>query len=134
MPRASQTEPNDLKRARRAYEAFHAEQPQIWFDELSHDYQMRWVRAVRAANGAVANKPGRKVGNGKPEPIPEKDNFWQDIDTMPPKQFLKMYVPKFGKTKLKFSALPADRRAAAKRLQWRLISANKRANGTSASQ
>lgn len=41
-------EPKDFYLARRAYEAFYDEQPQIWFDQLSHDYQMRWVRAARA--------------------------------------------------------------------------------------
>lgn len=41
-------EPKDLHLARRAYEAFYDEQPQIWFDQLGHDYQMRWVRVARA--------------------------------------------------------------------------------------
>lgn len=41
-------EPKDFHLARRAYEAFYEEQPQIWFNELSHDYQMRWVRVARA--------------------------------------------------------------------------------------
>lgn len=41
-------EPRDYRLARRAYEAFWDEQPQIWFDQLSHEYQMRWVRTARA--------------------------------------------------------------------------------------
>lgn len=41
-------EPRDYRLARRAYEAFWSEQPQIWFDQLSHAYQMRWVETARA--------------------------------------------------------------------------------------
>lgn len=40
-------EPKDFRLARRAYEAFWKEQPQIWFEQLSHEYQMRWVNVVR---------------------------------------------------------------------------------------
>ena len=41
-------EPKDFQLARRAYEAFFDEQPQVWFENLGHDYQMKWVRAIRA--------------------------------------------------------------------------------------
>jgi len=30
-----------------AYNAFYQQQPQVWFDGLSHDYQMRWINAAR---------------------------------------------------------------------------------------
>lgn len=53
-------EPRDLRLARRAYEAFHDEQPPVWFEDLSHDYQMKWVRAVRASREELKHLP--KVG------------------------------------------------------------------------
>lgn len=40
-------EPKDFRLAKRAYEAFWEEQPQVWFEQLSHAYQMRWVNVVR---------------------------------------------------------------------------------------
>jgi hypothetical protein len=39
--------PKDYLLAERGYNAFHNQQPQMWFDDLSHDYQMKWVRAAR---------------------------------------------------------------------------------------
>jgi hypothetical protein len=56
----SSHEPKDLTLARRAYEAFWSEQPQIWFDQLAHDYQMRWVRVAREVLKTALSKP--KVG------------------------------------------------------------------------
>jgi hypothetical protein len=50
------TEPKDYQLARRAYEAFHEEQPQVWFEDLSQEYQMRWVRAIRATIGEYRTK------------------------------------------------------------------------------
>lgn len=44
----TEREPKDYHLGRRAYEAFYDEQPQVWFENLSHDYQMRWVRVARA--------------------------------------------------------------------------------------
>jgi len=41
-------EPRDFRMARRAYEAFFDESPQVWFDQLGHEYQMKWVRVARA--------------------------------------------------------------------------------------
>jgi hypothetical protein len=41
-------EPKDFHLGRRAYEAYYNEQPQVWFDDLNHEAQMRWVRAARA--------------------------------------------------------------------------------------
>ena len=124
--------PKYLNLAEKAYNAYYGEQPQVWFDETSHDHQMRWVRSVRAVLETNTKSYGRRsmVGNTKSEPTPADDNFWQDITTMSPRKFLKMYVPKFGKTKLKFSALPADRRKAALRIKWRLQQSEKRANGS----
>jgi hypothetical protein len=39
--------PKDYLMAERGYNAFWNEQPTVWFDDLSHDYQMKWVRAAR---------------------------------------------------------------------------------------
>ena len=41
--------PPDWHRAERAYDAFYNEQPQIFFHDLSHLAQMRWINAIRAA-------------------------------------------------------------------------------------
>lgn len=41
-------EPKDFMLGRRAYEAFYGEQPQIWFEDLGHDLQVRWSKVARA--------------------------------------------------------------------------------------
>lgn len=46
MPQSD--EPRDYRLARRAYEAFFDESPQVWFEQLGHEYQMKWVRVARA--------------------------------------------------------------------------------------
>lgn len=49
-------EPKDYQLAKRAYEAYHNEQPQVWFEDLNHIAQMKWVRVVRAVIGDYRNK------------------------------------------------------------------------------
>lgn len=55
------SEPMDYRLGRRAYEAFYSEQPQIWFSDLAHTHQMRWVNAAREVL-----KEALKGGNKKP--------------------------------------------------------------------
>jgi hypothetical protein len=57
----AEKEPKDLILARRGYEAFWNEQPQIWFDQLSHDYIMRWVRVARAIMEEVSRSSADKM-------------------------------------------------------------------------
>jgi hypothetical protein len=33
--------------AEAGYNAFYDQQPQVWFADLAHEYQMKWVRAAR---------------------------------------------------------------------------------------
>lgn len=94
--------PKDLANAKRGYEAFHDEQPSVWFEDLAYAYQMKWVRAARAivsengtfrkpapANAAPAftKKDVQKVAKGQ---------FWDDLKTLEPQAFLDKYVPKAG--------------------------------------
>lgn len=87
--------PKDLANAKRGYEAFYDEQPNIWFEDLAHQYQMRWVRAARAIleENKSYNGPGRRAK----EPPVSKGEFWVDIEHMPAEAFLKKHVPKAGK-------------------------------------
>lgn len=56
----TEREPKDYHLARRAYEAFFDEQPQVWFENLGHDYQMKWVRAARAVQEDLRRAPSAK--------------------------------------------------------------------------
>jgi len=69
------SEPRDYRLGRRAYEAFYNEQPQIWFEDLSHGHQMRWVNVARAVKEEQKKLPavGRKVGYNSTEPPKIKD-------------------------------------------------------------
>lgn len=58
----SSNEPRDFRLARRAYEAFFDESPQVWFEQLGHEYQMKWVRVARAVIievGPLSRQPGK---------------------------------------------------------------------------
>lgn len=72
-------EPKDFRLARRAYEAFWGEQPQIWFDQLSHAYQMRWVNVAREVIKEVSRGNGQTVSTVRikrrrdPDPITNID-------------------------------------------------------------
>jgi hypothetical protein len=69
--------PKDLALAEVAYNAFYAETPQVFFDDLSPTYQMRWVRAIRSAvadyrklkpaAGGTGNGPSERKPPAKPE-------------------------------------------------------------------
>ena len=39
--------PKDYLMAEAAYNAFYQQQPQVFFDNLAHDYQMKWVAVAR---------------------------------------------------------------------------------------
>ena len=61
--------PKDLMLAEVAYNTFYEEQPQVFFDDLNHGYQMRWVRAVRSV---VSEQRKLRTGpNGGSQPVRE---------------------------------------------------------------
>jgi hypothetical protein len=64
----SDKKPKDYLMGEAAYNAFYKQQPQVWFDELSHDYQMRWVNTARAVvllHDSFKHKPGKFKGSEK---------------------------------------------------------------------
>lgn len=90
-------EPRDYRLARRAYEAYFDEQPQVWFDQLSHDYQMRWVKAARAVILELSKLP--KGHNARYDPgddakivnnAPRKENGRIDFKNMPADMAVKV--------------------------------------------
>jgi hypothetical protein len=117
--------PKYLHLAEIAYRAHYDGQPQIQFRNLSHEYQMGWVRMVRDIIGAyLEDNRGRPTkGNGKAK---EDGDFWGEINSTPPRAFLDKWVPKFGSRGYAWNKLPKDRRIAAQRLHWRLRSQAKR--------
>jgi len=40
--------PKDYQLAETAYNEFYEQSPQIFFEQTSHDYQMKWVKVVRS--------------------------------------------------------------------------------------
>ena len=57
--------PKDLALAEVAYNAFYAETPQVLFDDLAPQYQMRWVRAIRSAMADYRKLKPPPNGGGK---------------------------------------------------------------------
>ena|SRR5215510_2967300 len=57
--------PKDLMLAEVAYNEFYEQQPCVWFDNLNHNYQMRWVRAVRAVLADYKKVTPKGVGRPK---------------------------------------------------------------------
>ena len=117
--------PKDLANAKRGYEAFYAEQPNIWFEDLSHDYQMKWVRAARAILEENKNYkgPGRK-----PVDKSTDTEFWADyerveMDEMVLTTFLNKYVPRNGKV-YNYKSLSIEEGEAVKRLRKKLYNRN----------
>jgi hypothetical protein len=54
--------------AEAAYNEFYDQQPQMFFEDLSHAYQMRWVRAMRVALGDwKRSTPGATVVRASPK-------------------------------------------------------------------
>jgi|SRR5215510_902652 len=62
----SARKPKDLHIAEIAYNAFYEEQPQVFFDDLAHGYQMRWVSVIRSVLGEYKRIP--KGGTTGPRP------------------------------------------------------------------
>ena len=72
----TEREPKDYHLARRAYEAFYDEQPQVWFENLDHEFKMKWVRAARAVlqDARIYKKHAPKFPHRGPrEPTAPKD-------------------------------------------------------------
>jgi hypothetical protein len=124
--------PKDLAAAKRGYEAFYDEQPNIWFEDLAYNYQMRWVRAARAIMDEHKNYKGPGRPNGLDQAtnhkvskkIPtEAKRFWEDIKIMEPKEFLEKHVPKVksGSGRYSFRTMPAAMAKAARRVHRALI-------------
>ncbi len=103
--------PKDLANAKRGYEAFYSEQPHVWFEDLNHEYQMKWVRAARA----IIEENSRYSGPGRrpKEDSPGEGEFWKDLKNMDPKLFIKKHVPSYG-SRLGWSKMknPTHRKAA----------------------
>jgi hypothetical protein len=106
--------PKDLAAAKRAYEAFNEEQPNIWFEDLAPHYQMRWVRAIRAAveENKNYNGPGRS-----PDLTEHKKHgdFWDDLGHLPKQEFLDKWVPK-KKGRYQYQVLEPEQRKEALRV------------------
>ena len=67
--------PKDYLLAEVGYNAFYSNTPQVFFDDLGHAYQMRWVNAVREItklNGRTARD--RKFKDMTQE---EKRAYWR---------------------------------------------------------
>lgn len=71
--------PPDLARAERAYSTFYNEQPQIFFSDLSHEAQMRWVNAVRAALGEKKKQVKANGSTGRPWTPSHRRNFMRTL-------------------------------------------------------
>jgi hypothetical protein len=124
--------PKALQLAELAYNAYWKEQPPIWFSDLGHEYQMRWVHVVRAVSDGHKKYTGRGRALGSKMPPKtykavevkqeedDEDTFWTDIKTMPRDQFLEKHVPRtMTGTKFSWKRLPKAKRTAARRVFWR---------------
>lgn len=93
--------PKDYQLAEKAYAAYFNDQPQLWFADLSHEYQMRWVRVIRAVMGIKA-----------PRAIRSSALSIMAARTMPPKDFM-LTVPRKG-TRIDWQAMTPRQRQVVK--------------------
>lgn len=107
--------PKDLAAAKRGYEAFYEESPNIWFEDLAPHYQMRWVRAARAIVEELKNYTGPGRPNGT-----VASTFWEDAEQLPPEEFLEKWVTKSSAGRFQFHMLQAREKKEAMKIAKRL--------------
>lgn len=103
--------PRDFVLARRAFEAFFGDAPHVPFEDLAHDYQMRWVETVRK----VLTEVQRLKRN---EPVELDATERAALAELAPKPWLRADTEKPARKRKQADKQPGKRRTW-KRVAWK---------------